>query len=220
MSRRTCVVAALGAATTLVVALPAAPAAAHPLGAPQTMQISADGNRVLLTWRAAEDDFTALGLELGVLAEARTFVYDRGVLVPEESDDGDATLLAQAPELEDYLLRSIAVRQDDAACAGRLTSADQLLEEGARLAFDCPREADEVDIRVSTLVDLNPSYRTLAAEPGGDRAVYTGTETSHTWQLGGSAGGRDARGLLILGLALGLPVAAAGGVWYRRRAAR
>lgn len=215
-------VVVLAAAAAALVLGPPAPASAHPLGPPQSLQLSADGAQVRAVWRAAEDDLTALGLELGVLAEGRTFVYDQGVLVPEESSAGDAVLLGDdEAALGGYLLRTVSVRQGGAQCPGRLTRSDRLLEDGAHLEFSCPEQVDGVEVDVSTLVDLHPAYRTLAADSSGERAVYTESAPRHRWQLGAAdRGGKAWTGLLTGGVVLGLvvPVVA---VWrHRRRPAR
>lgn len=100
-------VAALLVAAGILAAVtvgPAGPASAHPLGVPQTLHLSADGSRVTARWSAAPDDLTALGLQVGALGAPRQFVYDRGVLVPDESDPADAAVLAESDELKGYLL--------------------------------------------------------------------------------------------------------------------
>ncbi|OLT25456.1 hypothetical protein BJF79_12865 [Actinomadura sp. CNU-125] len=69
----------------------ASPARAHPFGDPQTLEVSAEGSTVHVRWRAADDDLTALALSLRVLRAKRTYVYRDGALVPEESDESDAS---------------------------------------------------------------------------------------------------------------------------------
>lgn len=215
--------AALAVAASVAATLAtAAPVAAHPLGVPQTLRIAAEGDQVQIRWSAAADDLTALGLQLGVLADARTFVYDRGVLVPEESDASDATLLAEAPQLRRYLLGHIQVSQDGQRCSGEVTTTRGLAEDGtALLVFACPRKVEQVTVDVSTLTDLHPAYRTLATGDGGQRATYTLETPAHQWRLGTTA---DPLARLSSPIAaLGVLVAGAGGsyvVMRRRRAAK
>lgn len=211
--------AALATTTSLA---GASPAAAHPLGPPQTLHLAAQGSRVDLTWHAAVDDLVALGLEIGVLGEARTFVYDQGVLVAEESDPSEAALLAEAPELRDYLLSHIVVRQNGTVCTGRVIVTDRLVEDGARLRYDCPDPIDTIVVETSTLTDVHPAYRTLATSVDAQRAVYTADHREQAWDLsngaeGGSAFRADALPLSAAGVAAVLAaVLAAGAAWRRR----
>lgn len=197
-----------------------AAASAHPFGDPQTLDLRAEGGAVEVRWKAAGDDLTALALDLRVLAEKRTFVYEDGALVPGESDASDAAELAAAPEFGAYLLTHIKVRSGGADCAGRLVSAGNLAEDGALLSFACPSEGPvtAAEVTVTTLTDLHESYRTLARSEGGERHVYTRTAATRTWDLERSGG---APVLPLAGAAAGLVLAGgvAAGVRARRRAA-
>lgn len=177
----------------LVVALLAGlatPAAAHPFGDPQTLDLTGDGSTVTAVWKASPDDLTALALHLKVLKEKRTFVYENGALVPGESDDADAVVLAESEELADYLTERIAVKRAATPCPGRLVRADQLATEGAEVEFSCTGSVTDgpVDVTVTTLTDVHPAYRTLASA-GGERVAYSETESTHEWRLGASSGG-------------------------------
>ena len=168
------------------------------------------------TWRAADDDLTALALALRVLKAKRTYVYRDGALVPEESDESDAVALARSAEFGEYLTRNIRVRSGGTDCPGKLVSAANLGEDGARLEFACAGAVASPEITVRTLTDLHPAYRTLASA-GDERHTYGEASPTHTWALDGSAA---RAGGTVLGL--GIPIAVAGvagvaGVWFLRR---
>lgn len=55
-----------GLVLLLVLLVPAAPAAAHPLGLPSFARISATGDTVTILWNAAPDDVAALSTALGL----------------------------------------------------------------------------------------------------------------------------------------------------------
>ncbi|MEV5825696.1 hypothetical protein AB0L25_08965 [Spirillospora sp. NPDC052242] len=198
----------------------ASPARAHPFGDPQTLEVSADGATVHARWRAAADDLTALALALRVLKVKRTYVYKDGALVPEESDESDAVTLGKSARLGEYLLKNIQVKSDGTACPGRLVSAADLVRDGARLEFDCPRAVASAEVTVRTLLDLHPAYRTLASGDGGERHTYAESSPTHTWTLDGSAASAARTSGTVLRLAVPIGVVVAAGaavVWFRRR---
>lgn len=158
-------------------------ASAHPLGTPQTVRLGAEDDTVWVRWSAATDDLTALGMHLGVLGSNRRFVDDQGVLVPEQSDDYDAVLLARAPALSRYLLEHIEVNQSGQLCRGRVTDTMALTGDGARLVFTCPDPVRDVTVRVETLTDVDPAYRSLASSANGERATYSLEDPEHRWHL-------------------------------------
>lgn len=210
-------------ATTAVSGAMAAPAAAHSLGPPQTLHLSAAGSQVSIRWQAAIDDLVALGLETGVLGEARTFIYDDGKLVTEESDPGDVALLAGAPELRDYLLDHIVVRQGKAVCPGEVATTEQLGTDGVRLRYECAEQVGTVTVEASTLTDVHPAYRTLASTNRGQRAVYTQETVRHEWVLAGGSDPDNRRLVTAVALAgAGAVAALAAGylISWRRRPGR
>jgi hypothetical protein len=210
-------VVALG--VTMVGIVGSAPSAtAHPLGTPQAVRLSADERQVWLRWTAATDDLTALGIHLGVLGPDRRFVDDHGVLVPEQSDDYDTIVLAQTAALSRYLLEHIQVQQSGASCQGRVTDTAELAGDGARLRFTCPERVRDVTVRVDTLTDVDPAYRTLATSEGGERATYTLENPEHHWQLDRRTGlGGYPMGFWVTGVGLVLVVVPAASYLLLRR---
>jgi hypothetical protein len=176
--------AVLGAAAVLALAAPAAPAAAHPFGPPSTARISVDGSRVTIAWFAAEDDWVALGQALGA--------FDDPSLGPVATALTGEQKLQRSRRVHDYLLDRITVRQHGTPCPGRLATLDRLLDQGARLRFDCPAEVAEVEVTLDALTDLNEAYRTVLtsqtpATPG--RALFTATEPTHRLRFTPDGGG-------------------------------
>lgn len=204
----------LAAAVTALV-VPPAPAQAHPFGPPQTVTVdAAPGGDVRVRWRVGgTDDLTLLGISLGVIPQDRVMLD--GAVVFE---DGDAAALAAAPELNDYLVEHVEVTSDGTACTGAATPTDALAEEGVELTYDCGAAATAATVRVTTLTDLHPAYRTLATGPDGQRAVYDAEQPTHEWALAGDVPATQPDDLgtsaavqlgLVLGglLAVGLAVA-------------
>jgi len=205
---------------------------AHPYGDPQTVAIAhgADAAVVEVTWKVgAADDLTLLGIELGVLPEDRVML-DGAIAY----DEGDAAAVAAADELHAYLLDHVEVAAGDAECVGEVASiGDDLIADGATLAFTCPAAVDTAAVTVTTLTDLHPAYRTLATGADGQRAVYETTAPTHEWALGtapatasdttSGAAGTDlgTSAALQLGAVLGVVLlAAVGGALVLRRRGR
>lgn len=201
-------------------------AQAHPFGDPQTALISADGDTVQVIWRAAVDDLSALAIELQVVESGRTFVYQDGALVPEESDPTDIDALVAAPEFADYLLRHIRVSAAGQDCIGTAGALDGLGDDGAELSFACAGPVRTAEVSISTLTDLHEAYRTLATGSGDQGHVYTLADDTAEWTFDPDAApvAADGAGLArqalpqVAGvLAAMAAIAAAGIVLVRRR---
>lgn len=197
----------------------APPAAAHPFGDPQTLEVSSQDGDVRLRWKVGgTDDLTALALHLGLLPPDRVLL-DGAVLFEE----GDGPLLAAAPAFADYLLAHVRVVDGPDRCAGEVLRTDDLAADGAVLSFDCGSAADEVVVESRMLTDLHPDYRTLASGPGGQRAVYDDDNPEHTWALTGrpaTSGGAATSAVVQLGSVGLVVVGGVGGAFYARRRGR
>ncbi|AVT28986.1 hypothetical protein C6361_05175 [Plantactinospora sp. BC1] len=204
-----------GLAALAALAVPAAPAAAHPFGPPSTARISVHGSRVDLAWLAAEDDWVALGQSLGA--------FEDPALGAVATDLTGEQKLQRSPRVHDYLLERIAVRQGGTPCPGRLDTLDRLLDEGARLVFDCPAEVVDLDVTVGALTDLNEAYRTMLTSQtpaAPDRTLFTAAEQTHRVRFTPGAGGLPGSTVATLagvGAALLVGVAALVTVRLRRR---
>lgn len=198
------VAAALAGIATL--AVPAAPAAAHPFGPPSTARISADGTRVTITWWAAEDDWVALGQSLGA--------FEDPAAGPVAADLTGEEKLARSVAVRDYLTGRIAVRQDGVACPATLLPLADLIRRGARLEFACPAPVTEIEVELAALTDLHTAYRTVLTADGPmtpAQALFTAAEPSHRVTLAGDGGGPSA----VTGMAVGTATVLAAGLAVR-----
>lgn len=202
--------------------LVAPPASAHPFGPPQTAEVSASGDRVLVQWRfGATDDISYLAAALEALPPERILLD--GVVLYEEGDD---ELLATSDAFEPYVLEHLAVTRGGSACSGTVDSASDLAADGVVVGFACPSGTGPVSVTVDMLTDLHPAYRTLATGPSGQKAVYAADTPSHDWSLSLAAAPAESleasaarqMGLVAGGLGLVLAVALGGWWGWRRRA--
>ena len=206
-----------------VLSLASAPAAdAHPFGPPQTAEVSADGDRVVVQWRfGATDDISYLAAALGALPPERVLLD--GVVLYK---DGDDERLRTDAAFDDYLLQHVTATRAGEPCTGEVAGTDDLVDQGVRLGFACAAGSGAVDVTIDLLTDLHPAYRTLATGPGGQRAVYAADDPRHAWDLDlAAAGGDDLRTSAVLqlggvlgGLAVLVALVAAGLARHRRRA--
>jgi len=161
-----------GIAAALALAAAAAPAAAHPLGDPQTVRLSAEGREVTALWTAAADDLLVLGSLTGAIKGQREYVFDLGAGGdPEPLGDTDADLLMASAAVADYLAANITVTQDGRDCPAEVDLSG-LIGYGAELVFTCDRAVSGVDVAVTVLTDVDPAYRTVAFAEAADREQY------------------------------------------------
>lgn len=199
--------------------LMAPPASAHPFGPPQTAEVSASGDEVLVQWRfGATDDISYLAAALEALPPERILLD--GVVLYE---DGDDALLAASDAFEPYVLEHLAVTRGGSACSGTVESAADLASAGVVVGFACPSATGPVSVTVDMLTDLHPAYRTLATGPAGQKAVYAAETPTHDWSLSlgaqpaGSLEASAARQMGLVAGGLGLVFAGGLGVWWVRR---
>lgn len=163
-----------GLALLLVLLVPAAPAAAHPLGLPSFARISATGDTVTILWNAAPDDVAALSNALG-LSDG-----------PELTREEDAALAASTA-LREAVERQVAVTQGGADCDPEHPRTSSVVEEGLRLVFRCPERVDAVQVRLELLHDVDSRYRTLATAAGPEgataRVMFSTAEPEHELRL-------------------------------------
>lgn len=208
-------------------------ASAHPFGDPQTADITSTETGLQVQWKASPDDVTVLAITLGVLDQMRTFVYEDGVLVPEESDEADGVKLAEAPEFETYVLEHLVASVDGVDCPGQLLPVADVAAEGATVDFDCGGPVPAADVRITMLTDIHEAYRTMAYGPDDALQAYSVDADSFTWQFpqgaGASAGPASSSGpssaassaaFQLGGIGLAVAVIAGGLVLVRRRRLR
>ncbi|SDE56564.1 hypothetical protein [Glycomyces harbinensis] len=163
----------------------AAPAAAHPLGDPQTVRLAADGREVTALWSAAPDDLLVLGSVTGALDEQREYVFEMGADgEPEPVGDSDAERLIASGAVADYLAANITVSQDGTDCPAQVDLGG-LVEDGAELVFTCERTVTAVDVTVTVLTDADPAYRSVAFARAADREqmLYTAETPTAAWRF-------------------------------------
>jgi hypothetical protein len=196
----TAVLAAVLVAVSIA-AGPAGPAQAHPFGPPSTARISADGPRVDLVWRAAEDDWVALGQSLGA--------FEDPALGPVATELTGEQKLERSPAVRDYLTGRIAVSQADRLCPATLLPLTDLAARGARFEFACPAPVTEIEVRLAALTDMHTAYRTvLSAEPGMDPAQVLFTADRPQQRVSLTGGGPSP----VAGLAAGTGAVVAAGL--------
>ncbi|MEU6645836.1 hypothetical protein ABZ863_25250 [Saccharomonospora sp. NPDC046836] len=187
-------------AVTGLMALAAVPAAAHPFGPPATATLTAEGDRLALSWQPAEDDWVALGRWLGAFEDPAD--------APVSTELTGEQKLQRSPAVRDYLLREISVRQQGRPCQGQLEELTELVARGARLVFDCPEPVAEVEVTITALHELNEAYRTVLSSTGANPAQVLYSTATPTQRLDFSAGGGGGSGQL-LAVAIGTAAAIA-----------
>jgi hypothetical protein len=164
--------------------LPAPAVQAHPFGDPQTAVVSATPDGVRVVWNATPDDLAVLAGWIGAAdGSGSIMVFEDGEFAPEESTTLPGVQLARAPQLADYLLERITVSAAGASCAGALLPVEDVETTGATLDFDCGGPVGSAEIRVATLTDIDPAYRTLATGPSGQRHPYAEATGAIGWTL-------------------------------------
>ncbi|THV32903.1 hypothetical protein [Glycomyces buryatensis] len=199
------------AALATAIAVGPAPASGHAEGDSQTLSMETDGNTLTAMWTAPADDLLVLGALTGAIPEQREYVFE----LDEDGDheqvgDSDAQLLADSPEVADYLAEHVTVRQNGNECPVEV-DLSELAHHGAELTFECRDPVEAVQVEVTTLTDADPEYRTLvsAEDADEDHFLYTSAESVHEWHFDAGAGGPQAAVLLAAGAALLILIATA-----------
>lgn len=170
---------ALGVLVTFAAIAAPAAADAHPLGSPLGARLAADGNAVTVSWIAPEDDWITLGHTVGALPTPP------GTITAFQA-------IRRSPAIRDYLLSHITITQAGTRCDGEVGAipddAETFLRGGVPLTYTCPAEVAAVDVRITTLTDVDERYRTKAvadAEPG--EAIYTTSRDTRRWDFAATA---------------------------------
>jgi hypothetical protein len=205
----------LPAIVTSIMLAPA-PAAAHPFGPPLTAQFTADGSDVHVRWSAADDDWVALGRVTGGFDEPTPTDGD-GPVAAQGPITG-LERLQRSPAVAAYLVAGIAISQDGRSCRGAVTDVTDLLERGAGLSYECPRDVDEVEVELTLLTEVHEAYRTVGTA-GQERHLHTREEPAQTYDLAAvrtEEGGPVAAWTLALGGLIAASVIAVGARGFRR----
>lgn len=147
----------------------------------------ADGREVTGTWTAPPDDAAWIGETLGLLPDGSMEAYLGGSADAYPSED-DLAALTSSPELADYLLEHVRVRQDGVDCDGEVEVADDFVADGARFRFTCPQEVATAEIRITILHDQDETFRTFSGDGTLQDALHTAEQPSHTWDFTAAEG--------------------------------
>lgn len=210
-------IAALAAAGTAL----GSPAAAHPLGDPQTLRLAAAGERVTARWTAPPDDLLVLGSLTGAIPDRREYVFDLNPdAEPEPVGQTDADLLQASPDVADYLAEHVRVSQGGRRCPAAV-DVSALIEDGAELVFTCPSPVVEVELEVTVLTDADPAYRTVAFAEGADpeQHLFSADEPVMQWRFDG-ASASESNWPTAAALIAALAVVAAAAITVLRRLRR
>lgn len=204
----------------LVVALaPAAPALAHPFGAPPTSRVTANGTTVTVTWRATPDDAVAIGEKLGIMPPGSIAAYRQESAAQVAPSADEEARLSASPLLRDYLTQRIAVEQDGQACRARVPPIPDFVHQGARVVLQCPAPVTEVTLRITMLHDIHDAYRTVATGRASDprQSVFTVTAPEHRWRFGAEAEDTGSGVVPVAGAAVVAALIASAAIVLRRR---
>lgn len=169
----------------------------HPFGPPMEATLTRDGDQLVLTWTAAEDDWVVVGDASGAFAER------------EEGETGEE-VLADSPRIQDFLTEHLAVSQAGQACSREWLPTRDLLGEGVRAQFTCPDPDAPVTVHVDVLTDVNEAYRTVLRADSVGEVLFTSTEPEHEIATAGLGdGGTTSNELVLLGVLFGVVVLAA-----------
>ena len=143
---------------------------------------SAEDDVVTGSWTGPPDDAAWIGASIGVLREGAMEAYLGGPSDAYPTDEEIATL-SSSPELEEYLLEHVQVRQDGEDCAGEVAVAEDFIADGASFRFSCPEDVRVVDIEITILHEQDPAFRTFSGDGTLQDALHTVDTPAHTWDF-------------------------------------
>jgi nickel/cobalt transporter (NicO) family protein len=191
-------------------------ASGHAAGMPPHASLHADGSTIHVELTSAADDAALIGSSLGLLPEGSMEWY-LGETHDGPPSDEEIRAFSASPDLRDYLLEHVEVRQDGVTCAGQAEPAEDFVLDGAELRFTCPEPVEEVDLRITILHDQDPAYRTYSVDGTIQSYTHTSAQPEHRWDF--TLAGADAPAVPAgLWLGLGLVGLSALGLlgWWRR----
>lgn len=171
----------------------------HPFGPPMEATLTRDGDGLVLTWTAAEDDWVIVG-DLS------------GAFTQRDDEESGEEALADSPAVQDFLAGHLVVSQGGAECAREWLPTRDLLGEGVRASFTCADAEAPVSVHIDVLTDENEAYRTLLSTEGGEEVLFTDSSPQHEFsaaQIDDGGGGGDQL-LLLLVLAAVIVLGAVG----------
>lgn len=173
---------ASAAATLALITGSAAPALGHASGQLPYAWWSAEGDQVVAEWTAPADDAALIGTAVGELRVGASEAYLDGPADAFPTDEEIAEL-SDSPELADYLLANLGVRQDGVDCTAEVEPARDFITDGARFVFTCPEPVADVELWVTMLHDQDPAYQTLSGDGTVQDARHTAAAPAHPWDF-------------------------------------
>ena len=174
-------------------------AVAHPSGefGPPTARLSADGRTVSIELAAPPDDAAAIGTAIGLLPEGSMEAF---LLEDEDAQPTEEQIreLSGSPELREYLLEHVEVRQDGQGCSGQARPAADFLADGAQLTFTCDESIEVVDVRITILRDVDPRYVTFGLDGSRWTVLFTDAQPEHRWDASAAASGPSLTTLVVI----------------------
>jgi hypothetical protein len=179
---------AAAAVLTLLVALvlPTAPASAHPAGEVPRARLAVEGTDVVLDWIAAPDDAAEVLVGAGIWPEEVAQRYldvafgGPADQLPTETEIRSAS---QDPALSEHLREHIVVAQEGRACPAVVHPTEDLLTDGFRMSFRCPRRPAQVASPCRCSTTGTRSYRSFSLDGTRRVAIHTIDEPTHVWDL-------------------------------------
>jgi hypothetical protein len=178
-------------------------------------RLAAQGNEVRVEWTAAADDAADIGVGLGLLREDAmwAFLGEPGAAFPTEEE---VHAFSNAPQLRDYLLTNVEIRQHGEPCDASVSTTDDFLVDGASFVFRCPERVETVEVAITVLHDRDPLYATYSVDGTVQYAVHSVAEPVHQWDF--TLAAQDQRAVpLALPVGIGAAVVViAGTLWWLR----
>jgi hypothetical protein len=171
-----------GAVLLVLSVLLVEPVWGHAAGVPPHARLQAEGRVVHVELTSASDDAALIGSSLGLLPEGSMEWY-LGESHDAPPTDEELRAFSASPELREYLLEHVEVRQDGERCAGQAEPAEDFVLDGAELRFACPEPVEEVDVRITILHDQDPAYRTHTVDGTIQSYTHTSTHPEHRWDF-------------------------------------
>lgn len=142
----------------------------------------AEGREITGTWTAPPDDAAWIGESLGLLPDGSMDAY-LGGSADAYPTEAELAALRSSPDLEEYLLEHVRIRQDGVDCDGEVEVAQDFVADGASFRFTCPQAVGTAEIRITILHEQDESFRTFSGDGTLQDALHTAARPGHDWDF-------------------------------------